>query len=33
VLETMKALRMRYPSSDAARVKELQRIRRELTTP
>jgi len=32
VLETMKALKMRYPSSDAARVRELQRIRRELTT-
>ena len=30
VLDTMKALKMRYPSLDAERVKELQKIRREL---
>jgi PPK2 family polyphosphate:nucleotide phosphotransferase len=30
VLNTMKALKMRYPSPDAARIRELQRIRREL---
>ena len=32
VLETMKSLKMRYPSPDAARLKELQRIRKELTS-
>ena len=32
VLDTMKSLKMRYPSPDAARLKELQRIRKELTT-
>ncbi len=32
VLDTMKSLRMRYPSPDAARLKELQRIRKELTS-
>ena len=30
VLDTMKAMKMRYPSVDAAGIKELQRIRREL---
>jgi PPK2 family polyphosphate:nucleotide phosphotransferase len=30
VLNTMKALKMRYPSPDAARIRELQRIRKEL---
>ena len=30
VLDTMKSLKMRYPSPDAARIRELQRIRREL---
>ena len=30
VLNTMKALKMRYPSTDAARIRELQRIRKEL---
>ena len=30
VLNTMKALKMRYPSADAARIRELQRIRKEL---
>ncbi len=30
VANTIKALKMRYPSPDAARIKELQRIRREL---
>ena len=30
VLDTMKSLKMRYPSPDAARLKELQRIRKEL---
>jgi hypothetical protein len=30
VLNTMKALKMRYPSPNAARVRELQRIRRDL---
>jgi PPK2 family polyphosphate:nucleotide phosphotransferase len=33
VLDTMKSLKMRYPSPDAARLKELQRIRRELIKP
>jgi PPK2 family polyphosphate:nucleotide phosphotransferase len=32
VLDTMKSLKMRYPSPDAARLKELQRIRKELTS-
>jgi PPK2 family polyphosphate:nucleotide phosphotransferase len=32
VLETMKSLKMRYPSPDAARLKELQRIRKQLTS-
>ena len=31
VLDTMNALKMRYPSLDAARLRELQRIRRQLT--
>jgi PPK2 family polyphosphate:nucleotide phosphotransferase len=30
VLETMKSLKMRYPSPDPVRLKELQRIRKEL---
>ena len=30
VLDTMKAMKMRYPSVDAAGIKELQRIRRQL---
>ncbi len=30
VLDTMKAMKMRYPSLDAAGIKELQRIRKEL---
>jgi PPK2 family polyphosphate:nucleotide phosphotransferase len=30
VLNTMKALKMRYPSPDAARIRELRRIRKEL---
>jgi len=30
VLDTMKSLKMQYPSPDAARLKELQRIRKEL---
>lgn len=30
LLETLKSLKMRYPSPDAARLKELQRFRREL---
>jgi hypothetical protein len=30
VLDTMKSLRMQYPSPDATRLKELTRIRREL---
>jgi PPK2 family polyphosphate:nucleotide phosphotransferase len=30
VLDTMKSLKMRYPSPDAARLKELQRIRKQL---
>ena len=32
VLDTMKSLKMRYPSPDAARLKELQRIRKQLTS-
>ena len=32
VLNTMKSLKMRYPSLDAARQRELQRIRKELTS-
>jgi len=32
VLNTMKSLKMRYPSLDAARLRELQRIRKELTS-
>ena len=32
VLDAMKSLKMRYPSPDAARLKELQRIRKELTS-
>ena len=32
VLDTMKSLKMRYPSPDAARLKELQRIRKELSS-
>ena len=30
VLQTMKALKMRYPTADAARIRELQRIRKAL---
>jgi PPK2 family polyphosphate:nucleotide phosphotransferase len=33
VLDTMKSLKMRYPAPDPARLKELQRIRRELVGP
>ena len=32
VLDAMKSLKMRYPSPDATRLKELQRIRRELAS-
>jgi PPK2 family polyphosphate:nucleotide phosphotransferase len=32
VLDTMQSLKMRYPSPDAARLKELQRIRKLLTS-
>jgi PPK2 family polyphosphate:nucleotide phosphotransferase len=32
VLDTMQSLKMRYPSPDAARLKELQRIRKQLTS-
>jgi PPK2 family polyphosphate:nucleotide phosphotransferase len=32
VLETMKSLKLRYPSPDPARLKELQRIRKDLTS-
>ena len=32
IVNTMNALRMRYPAPDATRVRELQRIRRELAT-
>ena len=32
VLDTMTNLKMRYPSPDAARLKELQRIRKQLTS-
>jgi PPK2 family polyphosphate:nucleotide phosphotransferase len=32
VLDTLKSLKMQYPSPDAARLKELQRIRKQLTS-
>ena len=33
VLDTMKSLKMRFPPPDAARIRELQRMRRELSKP
>ena len=31
VLDTMKSLKMRFPPPDAARIRELQRMKRELS--